>query len=100
MSSSERLWKRRSGEDLEELKIEIEVEHPFHAFTYITGDTHCIEVDYFARMIDPKQRIVINPEDHSSFKWIMESEISNYFEEGDAEKEAIVEGFRFLRGKN
>jgi len=80
-------------EILEELKIEIVIENPYHAFTYVSdnGHKHSVEIDYFARMQNPEQEIELNPKDHSDYKWNSANEIDEYFEDGDEEKIASPE---------
>jgi 8-oxo-dGTP diphosphatase len=82
---------------IEEMKVEIDIEMPFHAFTYVRdgGTTHCIDVDYFAHLKDG-QKITINPEDHSEYRWISESEIAKYFDNNDDEATAVRKGFEIL----
>ena len=103
------------GEDLvaglmreiqEEFDMTIEVGDPFAAFTY-TNDvkgSHSAEIIYFARFTDPLERICLNPEDHSSFEWIAESEIEKVYTENkrgdDPEIRAIRKGFSLLRGES
>jgi 8-oxo-dGTP diphosphatase len=82
----------------EELGVEVLVEKPFYAFTYISnqGFTHTVEVDYFCKLADNKQIICLKPEDHSDFKWITKSEVDNYFDKEDEERLAIIRGFEYL----
>lgn len=42
------------------------------------------------------QEIIINPEDHSDYKWISEDEIDIYLPADDPETEAIRTGFKIL----
>jgi 8-oxo-dGTP diphosphatase len=83
----------------EELHVDIVVEMPFHSFTnvYDKKTKHYIEVDYFAHLKNPNQKIRLNKEDHSSYKWISDSEVYKYFDRDDAEAKAIKEGFRILK---
>jgi 8-oxo-dGTP diphosphatase len=84
---------------MEEVNVRIVVEMPFHTFTYLTdgGKTHCMEIDYFARLDPPDQEIKINPEDHSEYRWITEPELPEYLEESDDERKAIEFGFQLLK---
>jgi len=95
----ETLEKGLEREIMEELKIDIIIENPYHAFTYISenGNKHSIEIDYFARMKNPNQEITLNPEDHSDYRWIDADEVDEYFEDGDAEKIAVQKGFQMLK---
>lgn len=83
----------------EELKMDVIIENPYHAFTYISenGNKHSVEIDYFARMKNPEQEITPNPKDHSGYRWIGANEIDEYFEDGDAEKIAVQKGFQLLK---
>ena len=84
---------------MEEVKVSIEVEEPFHAFTYLRdNDTdHCVEIDFFARLKPSGQEIKLDPTDHSEYRWITEEEVSKYFEKNDDEKVAVEEGFRIMK---
>jgi 8-oxo-dGTP diphosphatase len=84
---------------LEEMKISIEVEMPFYAFTYLTdaNKTHCIEIDYFAHLKPANQEIKINPGDHSECRWVAESEVSEYLDANDDERKAVAAGFGVLK---
>lgn len=82
----------------EEMEIDIEIENPFSAFTYIRdGDDHCIEVDYFARLKNSDQEITLHPEDHSDYKWITEVEVAKYMDANDDERKAVEAGFKTLK---
>ena len=84
---------------IEEMKISIAVEMPFYAFTYLTDDnkTHCVEIDYFARLEPADQEIKLNPEDHSEYRWITESEVSKYLDANDDERKAVEAGFSMFK---
>lgn len=58
----------------EELGIEIEVQDPFAAFTYIHNDSHAVEVVYLATTTTPDD-ITIQQDEVDSYIWITESEI-------------------------
>ncbi|NBD73460.1 NUDIX domain-containing protein [Patescibacteria group bacterium] len=111
------------GEDLtlglareirEEFDVSVSIGDPFAAFTYENPVkvSHIIEVVYFARLADPIEKIVLNPEDHSTWEWftegdvrsrtkdlIPESGITTYTPGSDPEYEAILRGFALLKGK-
>lgn len=82
----------------EEFHIDIIVEAPFYAFTYVfdNNTTHTVEVDYFARMTDPTQEIKLNQEDHSEYKWITQEEVDTYFKEDDTVRMVVHKGFQLL----
>lgn len=83
----------------EELQIDIIVEDPFYAFTYVSGDIHTVEVDFFARISDNSSQIILNPEDHSEYNWIKADEVDQYFDQNDEERKAVENGFRILAGR-
>ena len=85
----------------EELHIDITVENPFYAFTYFSDNDTChnVEVDFFATLTPPNQKILMNKKDHSDFKWISADEVDTYLSENDKEAQAIKKGFEILRVK-
>ena len=89
----------------EELGMDVSVGDAFAAFTYtneIKG-SHSIEVIYFAQFTNPLDAIQLNPEDHSSYAWLGEDELSVIEESkgsDDPEFRAIMKGFAFLRGES
>lgn len=100
------------GEDLieglkreirEEFSMEISVGDPFAAFTYtneIKG-SHSVEVIFLAQFVDSLEKIVLHPEDHSSFGWFSEEEIktkivSEQKQEEDVEIQAMIKGFSLI----
>ncbi len=98
------------GEDIiEGLKREVVEEHgmhisvgdPFYVFTYTNNikGSHSIEVGYFAQFIDPIENIKINPEDHSEYRWIAESEIPKDSMTPE-ELRSVKKGFVLLRGES
>ena len=75
------------GEDLkeglereirEELNVSITIEDPFYAFTYVNEikGSHSVEIVFFATLLDPLEKIKLNPEDHSSFGWFGKDELT------------------------
>lgn len=85
-------------EIMEEFEVEVVIENPFHAFTYLSesNSIHTVEVDFFARFCDPQHTIVLHPDDHSEYVWINKDEIENYFSPNDREKQAAIKGFERL----
>lgn len=86
----------------EEIHIEVELDQPYYAFTYVRDTTiHMIEIDYLGTMQNVSQEIRINPEDHSEYRWISEEQIDILFPPFDArpdpEHEAVKRGFRALK---
>lgn len=63
----------------EEMGIEVAVGEPFHVFTYANESRHAVEVDYFCSMIDPSQPIILDPKNHSEYRWIGPDEIDDIF---------------------
>lgn len=96
------------GEDLiaglereldEEFGLKVMIGDPFFAFTYINEakQAHYVEIVYFAKLQNPNEDIRLNPDDHSESRWVNEKEALELWVEGDSERQAILEGFRFLR---
>lgn len=89
----------------EEFQMNIRVGDPFAAFTYMNGikGSHSIEVVYFAQFIDPLEKIILNPEDHSEFVWVDENELDKIVMKheklDDQEIPIIKRGFRLLAGE-
>lgn len=82
---------------LEEFGIDIALEKIYHEFTWIGEDEHVIEVLYTAHLIDPNQKIIMNADELSDYKWITQSEIDTYFvDNNDPEKLAVQKGFQAL----
>ncbi len=83
----------------EEMDIDITVEEPFYAFTYLLKNNtkHAVEINYFAKMTDENQAITVDPHEHSGYKWISEDEIDQYFDKDDEERKAIIKGFEILK---
>jgi 8-oxo-dGTP diphosphatase len=92
-------------EVMEEFGVHISVGDPFASFTYtnpIKG-SHSIEVIYFATLLDSPESITLNPEDHSEFVWLQESDIHSHLtsqkNSDDPEWRAIQKGFALLSGQ-
>lgn len=89
----------------EELGMEIIVGEPFEAFTYVNEikGSHSAEVIFFARFEGDIEKIKLNPEDHSEYKWITKKEIpeilSGQKKVNDPEIRAIYKGFGILKMK-
>ncbi len=86
-------------EIMEEFGIEVIIGEPYYVFTYTRDNNtvHSVEIDYFVTLDDLNQNIELNPECHSEYRWITQSEILNYFEEDDDEFYAIKKGFEVLQ---
>ena len=75
----------------------------FFVFTYqndVKG-VQAIEVVYLATFIDALEKIRLNPEDHSEYVWLAESELDQAVDDGvkgknDPEIKAIIKGFSLL----
>ena len=80
----------------EEFDVEIVAGDAFYAFTYLNGDAHVVEVDYFAQLVDAKAEIHLHPEDHSEYRWITRAELDEVWDKQDAEYAAIMRGFEIL----
>ena len=83
----------------EEIGIDIRVEDPFYAFTYLTknGTNQSVEIVFFTTMIDHEQKITVIPEDHTEYRWVDEKEAEEIFEQDDQELHAIKKGFAVLK---
>ena len=84
-------------EMLEEFHVDVEILDPFYVFTYVDKDEHVIEVEFFAKIVDKNQKIKINAEDHSEFKWIEKDRVEELFQGNDPEKQAVLKGFEKLQ---
>lgn len=84
----------------EEFGIEIVVGEPFYVFTYQHGDEHTIEVDYFAQLVNPEVKVILNPEDHSEYRWVDQSGVDEVWDKDDDEYKAILKGFAMLATKS
>jgi 8-oxo-dGTP pyrophosphatase MutT (NUDIX family) len=91
-------------EIMEEFQMETSIGDLFYAFTYtneIKG-SHSAELIYFAKFNSPLENIKLNPEDHSEFRWIAESELDQIMTANkngdDPEIQAIRKGFKLLNG--
>ena len=90
-------------EVMEEMGMNITVGDPFAVFTYLNEikGSHSIEVVYFAQFIEPIENITLNPEDHSEYRWVAESELETVHGViSDEELKNIERGFSLLRGKS
>jgi 8-oxo-dGTP diphosphatase len=89
-------------EILEEFSLEISVGDPFYCFTYdnpVKG-SHSIEVVYFAQFEDSQAEIVLNPEDHSQYRWFGLEEVEEINKgNSDPEVKALIKGFALLNGE-
>jgi 8-oxo-dGTP diphosphatase len=89
-------------EILEEFGMRIAVGDPFFAFTYLNEvkGSHSVEIIYFARFLDPIEKIRLNPEDHSTSGWFGVNELDQVMSavkgDGDPEILAILRGFDLL----
>jgi len=86
-------------EVMEEMGMRIEVGDPFYVFTYVNEikGSHSIEVDYFARFLDPIENLRLNVEDHSEWHWASETDILNLLPATDNERAAILRGFALIK---
>ncbi len=87
-------------ETREETGLDVGIESPYHAFTYVLGEEekHYVEIILFAKMIDPNQKIKLNPDEHSEYKWISDANELKGLPIFYLEKKAIEEGFKVLEG--
>ncbi len=87
-------------EIMEEFGMRITVGDPFTAFVdinYVKG-SHTLEVVYFATFLDPIEQIKIDPQDHSEYRWVAESELTDFFDATDEALANVKRGFELLGG--
>jgi 8-oxo-dGTP diphosphatase len=91
-------------EIMEEFGMRVQIGEPFGVFTYtnhIKG-SHSVEIVYFAQFLDPIDRIVLDPEDHSEYLWIAADQIDKIVSPSkpadDQEFKVIQKGFLILEG--
>jgi len=82
----------------EELHLDVRIGEPFYAFTYISQNKtkHSVEVDYFATLSNQDQKIILNPEDHSEYRWVTREEIEEGLPISGRELLAIKKGFQII----
>lgn len=98
----------------EELGMTVSIGDVIDVFTYqnTVKGSHTIEVIYFAKFVEPIEKITIQPEDHSRYDWFSEEEViaartglvpleqAIHAEDAeDAEYKAILRGFHLLNGQ-
>lgn len=89
-------------EVMEEMGMSISVGDPFAVFTYTNEvkGSHSIEVVYFSRFKDSLDKIKLNSEDHSEYKWIAEDEVNDIVSSISPEElKNVKKGFLLLRGE-
>jgi 8-oxo-dGTP diphosphatase len=93
-------------EIMEEFQMETHIGDLFYAFTYtneIKG-SHSTEPIYFAKFSSSLDNLKLNPEDHSKYRWIAESELDEIMTDNkrgdDPEIQAMKKGFALLAGKS
>lgn len=79
----------------EEFDVDIIVGEPFYAFTYVHGENHVVEIDFFATLSDSSE-IKLNPTDHSECRWVILRELEAIWDTKDDEYLACVRGFEKL----
>lgn len=64
-------------EIMEEHGMHISVGDPFSVSTYLNHvkGSHSIQVNYFAKFVEPIEQVRINPEDHSTYGWFSKDEV-------------------------
>lgn len=84
----------------EELHVDVKIGEPFHVFSTVDSETqHTIEVDYFATMVNPNQKIILNPDNHSEYRWVDRSDFLNYFDDNELGGRIVKKGFAILGEK-
>ncbi len=92
-------WLKR--EMKEEFGIDVIIEKPFYVFTYTNQDNtkHTVEIVYFVKLQQLDQKIILNEDDHSEYRWITKKEITKYFQKNDEELNAGIKWFEILEQK-
>lgn len=86
----------------EEFEIDVNIEEPFAAFTYLNEikKSHSVEIIYTATLASPLEAITLHPEDHSEFIWIAQDELHKIFtstkQDDDPEIKALKRGFAII----
>ncbi len=87
-------------EYVEEFGMRISVGDPFAAFTYMNDSkaTHSAEVIYFARFVDGVENMKMDPDDHSTYKWVSLEEVALLEPITPEEKAILKKGLEILNG--
>lgn len=81
----------------EETGLHVASETPFHEFTYTIDEKHYVEIIYFCIMKESTQTIILNPVEHSEYKWVTLEEFEkNHADMFLIEKGAVLAGFTSL----
>jgi len=84
----------------EELNIDVQLEDPFHVFTYLKDkDTHSVEIIFLAKFIE-NQKIMLDSGALQSYKWLTREEATELYDNKDAEFTAIIKWFDIVKNKN
>lgn len=86
----------------EEFEVDVRIEEPFAAFTYVNEvkKSHSVEIIYTATLASPPEAIALHPEDHSEYIWIAQDELQAIMtptkQADDPEVVAIARGFEII----
>jgi 8-oxo-dGTP diphosphatase len=81
---------------LEELNIEIAIEQPIGAFTYMANaDTHSVEVIYLAKIVD-ESTLKVDPDAAQAVQWVSREEAKKLYDNSNAEFPFIMKGFDLI----
>jgi len=84
----------------EEVGIDIIVEEPFYAISFMRDEeTDAIEVIYFAKMEDSDQEIKIKEDEIQNYKWLTEENFAEYYDKNLPEFQAIKKAFKMIKSK-
>lgn len=89
----------------EEFGMNVSIGDVFGAFTYVNEvkGSHSVELIYLASFSDPIDQITLDPEDHSEYRWVAESELDSIYSEqkgeDDIEYKFVKKGFDLLNKK-
>ena len=82
----------------EETELDVLIGDTYHSFTYVLEDKekHYVEILLMATLKNPNQEVILNPKEHSEYKWISNPQKLDGLPIFDLEKRAIEEGFKEL----
>jgi mutator protein MutT len=80
----------------EETGLDIQPGSPYFAFTYedMKKQVHTGEVHFFATVIS-ENKVTLNPEEHSEYRWISAQEVKGY-KCSDVIERSILKGFEMM----
>ncbi len=83
----------------EETGLDVDIKNIFYEFTYTIPEEekHYIELIYLGILKKEDQKITLNPDEHSEYRWVGKEEFEKKFSDiFDKEYGAILEGFKLI----